>query len=84
MTNNCRAKKAKYHVTNWKEYDQALINRGNVTVWFDEEYLENNWMGKNTGKRGAPKHYSDEAIQVMLTLKAVFKLSFRALEGFGR
>ena len=84
MSNHYPAKKAKYHVTNWKEYDQALVNRGNVTVWFDQEYLENNWVAKSTGKRGAPKLYSDEAIQVMLTLKAVFKLPFRALEGFGR
>ena len=55
-----------------------------MTVWLEKGYLENNWIAKSTGKRGAPKIYSDEAIQVMLTLKAVFKLPFRALEGFGQ
>ena len=84
MTNSDPVKKANYRVTNWAEYDQALVNRGDVTVWFDQAYLENNWFAKSTGKRGAPKIYSDEAIQVMLTLKVVFKLPFRALEGFGR
>ena len=55
-----------------------------MTVWLEKGYLENNWIAKSTGKRGAPKIYSDEAIQVMLTLKAVFKLPFCALEGFGQ
>jgi hypothetical protein len=84
MTNSDRVKKANYRVTNWAEYDQALVNRGDVTVWLEKGYLENNWIAKSTGKRGAPKIYSDDAIQVMLTLKAVFKLPFRALEGFGQ
>ena len=84
MTNSDPVKKANYRVTNWAEYDQALVKRGDVTVWFEQAYLENNWVAKSTGKRGAPKIYSDEAIQVMLTLKAVYKLPFRALEGFGR
>jgi hypothetical protein len=25
-----------YRVTNWAEYDAALVKRGNLTVWFDE------------------------------------------------
>jgi hypothetical protein len=25
-----------YRVTNWAEYDPALVKRGNLTVWFDE------------------------------------------------
>jgi hypothetical protein len=25
--------KAKYRVTNWPEYDAALVKRGSVTVW---------------------------------------------------
>jgi hypothetical protein len=79
MTNSYRVKKANYRVTNWAEYDQALVNRGDVTVWLEKGYLENNWIAKSTGKRGAPKIYSDEAIQVMLT-----KPPFRALEGFGQ
>jgi hypothetical protein len=42
------------------EYDdQALVNRGGVTVWFEKAYLENNWVTKSTVKRSASKCYSD-------------------------
>ena len=57
MTNSDPVKKANYRVTNWAEYDQALVKRGDVTVWFEQAYLENNWVAKSTGKRGAPKIY---------------------------
>ncbi len=33
------AVKAKYRVTNWPEYDRALVQRGSLTVWFDEEFV---------------------------------------------
>ena len=26
----------RYQVKNWAEYDRALVNRGNLTIWFDE------------------------------------------------
>jgi hypothetical protein len=29
-------RKQRYRVTNWSEYDRALVNRGNLTIWFDE------------------------------------------------
>ena len=34
-----------------------------------------------TGRRGAPFQYSDSAIQALLTLKAVFDLPYRRVEG---
>lgn len=76
--------KAKWRVTNWSEYDRALVQRGDLTVWFDEEFVQKHWRPDPTGKRGAPMQYSDMAIQVLLTLKATFSLPYRALEGFGR
>lgn len=78
------AKKAKYKVTNWSEYDAALVNRGSLTVWIDEATVGDNWKPKATGKRGAPCQYSDFAIQTLLILKAVYSLPYRALEGFAR
>lgn len=75
---------AKYRVTNWPEYDRALVQRGSLTVWFDDEFLSQHWRPKPNGKRGAPFAYSDLAIQTLLTLKAVFHLPYRALEGLGR
>ena len=31
--------KSKWKVTNWPEYDRALVQRGDVTVWLDEEFV---------------------------------------------
>jgi len=76
--------KAKHRVTNWPEYDRALAERGSIAVWFDEEFLREHWRPAPSGRRGAPFEYSDLAIQALLTLKAVFHLPYRALEGFGR
>jgi hypothetical protein len=30
--------KTKYRVKNWPTYEAALRNRGDITLWFDEEY----------------------------------------------
>jgi hypothetical protein len=32
-------KKARYKIRNWKEYNQALVNRGSLTFWFDEDVI---------------------------------------------
>ncbi len=26
----------RYRVTSWSEYDRALVNRGSLTIWFDD------------------------------------------------
>lgn len=78
------AKKATYRVTNWPEYDRALVARGNILLWFDEEFIRYHWKPEPTGQRGAPMKYSDQAIQTLLVLKATFKLVYRSLEGFAR
>ena len=44
--------KTKYRVTNWSEYDQALTQRGNITVWFSQKAdrgLEREAFGKPSG-----------------------------------
>ena len=76
--------KAEYRVRNWPEYDRALVQRGSLTVWFDEAYVRDHWTPAGTGQRGAPWVYSDLAIQLLLVLKAVFHLPYRGLEGFAR
>ena len=76
--------KSKYKVTNWSEYEKSLVARGNITVWFAEDYVQEKWSVKPSGKRGAPLIYSNEAIQMLLMLKAVYSLPYRMLEGFSR
>ncbi len=29
----------RYKTTNWKQYNQALINRGSLTFWIDEKTI---------------------------------------------
>jgi hypothetical protein len=66
------AQKGAYRVTNWPEYDRALVARGDITFWFDAPAIEQVWLAAPTGQRGAPVRYSDGAIQMLLMLKQVF------------
>lgn len=77
-----RGGKKKYKVRNWKEYNEALVNRGRVTFWITEEALRQWKEGKKTGKKGKPKFFSDLAIKTALTLREVFHLPLRQTEGF--
>ena len=75
--------KKKYKVTNWSEYNKALENRGNLTIWFSDEYVSQ-WYAtdKNNNKVGSPFVYSDLAIEVCITIGIVFHLRQRQLVGF--
>jgi IS5 family transposase len=77
-------KKARYRIRNWREYNEALVNRGQLTLWFDEEAVASWEEKERTGRRGAPRVYSDVAILCALTLRAVFRLPLRATEGLVR
>ena len=74
--------KKQYKVRNWKEYNQALVDRGKILFWITEEAMKNWEEQQKTGKRGKPKQFSNTAIQTALTLQRVFHLSLRATEGF--
>ena len=75
-------KKLKYRIRNWKQYNQALVNRGRIDLWINVDVQDAWYEPEKTGKRGASKTFSDLAIQTMLTLKEVYHLPFRAVEGF--
>ena len=62
---------AKYRVTNWPEYDAALVKRGSLTVWFTQEAVAA-WQAPATGKRGRQPIYSPLAIKTGLALRLVF------------
>ncbi len=73
-----------YKVTNWREYNASLVCRGDITVWFDEDVIDN-WEHDNAVVRaGRPFVYSDLAIETLLTLRELFRLPYRQTEGFGR
>ena len=49
-----------YRTTNWSSYNRALINRGNISIWFDPQ---TQWYAQLQGKQGRNQTYSDRAIQ---------------------
>src|SRR5215831_11762112 len=72
----------RYRVRNWHHYNRALINRGRLAVWFDEQAIAG-WRNTEpaTGP-GAPRLYADLAIECALVFKSVYHLSLRAAQGF--
>lgn len=75
--------KTLYRVKNWPEYDKALVQRGSITFWISADF-EKTWMHTGEKQRGGQFDYSDQAILVMLTVKEVFHLTNRGIEGFVR
>ncbi|TQO83800.1 IS5 family transposase [Vibrio cholerae] len=73
--------KPRYKTTNWKQYNKALINRGSLTFWIDEEAIRQ-WKQSKQNKRGRPRQFSDLAITTALMVKRVFSMPLRALQGF--
>ena len=43
--------KTKYRVANWAAYNQALVRRGDVTVWVSSEAIAA-WTPGRSGRRG--------------------------------
>ena len=70
----------KHKVTNWREYDASLRQRGSLTVWFTDEAIEA-WKAEPRTTRGGQPWYSELAILAAVTLRAVFRLAYRQTEG---
>jgi transposase len=70
----------KRRVTNWAVYNEALRQRGSLTVWFTDEAIAA-WKAAPRTTPGGQPHYSDLAITTALTLRAVFHLALRQTEG---
>lgn len=77
-----KAKKAQYRIRNWTDYNKSLVSRGNVTVWISDEAIKLWHEAEKTGRRGHPKVYRDEVIELMMTLGVVYRLALRQTEGF--
>jgi hypothetical protein len=70
----------RHRVTNWREYDASLCNRGSLTIWFTPEAIAG-WKAQPRTTPGGQRHYSDLAIETALTLRTVFRLALRQSEG---
>ncbi len=61
----------KYQIRNWSAYNKALINRGNLTIWFED--APEKWIEINKeGKKGRPNTYSNEAYFVFVNDSGCF------------
>ncbi len=73
---------ANYQIRNWADYNKALIQRGSITIWIEENAL-GKWLShKHTKSAGRPETYSDDAILMLLVLRERFNLTLRSLQGF--
>lgn len=49
-----------FHTTNWSTYNRALINRGNISIWFDPL---TQWYAHLQAEHGRNQTYPDTAIK---------------------
>ena len=75
--------KTTYRVGNWREYERALVQRGDVTLWLSADATDA-WRPSPSGRPGGQKRFSDVAIETALVLRLVFGLPLRQTEGFVR
>ena len=66
--------KDKYRVANGVEYDDGLVQRGDVTVWLSPNAIAA-WKPAPNGRRSGQREFSDLAIEAALTLRLAFHLS---------
>jgi hypothetical protein len=59
------------------------VQRGSLTFWLSDDF-EKAWLYVGEKQRGSQFDYSDQAILLMLTVKEVFHLTNRGVEGFMR
>ncbi len=74
--------KGKNKIRNWKQYNQALVNRGSVTFWRNDAAIQVFHYLKHKGHRGRGFIFLDTAINKALMVKSIFKLTLSGLEGF--
>ena len=73
--------KKKYKVTNWKEYEQSLYNRGSLALWISSSVVKS-WESCTTKRRGRQQRFSDRAIETILSLRLLFHPPLRQTEDF--
>lgn len=72
--------KTSYRVKNWPAYNRSLIARGSLTLWVNESVISS-WYYEGPSQRGAQYTYSDQAIEMALTLRRLLNLGLRQTQG---
>jgi hypothetical protein len=72
---------------NWSKYTKALVNRGKLTLFITKDFADTWYIeyDKDTPRaRGGQAKYSEAAITSLLSLRFIFKLPLRAMEGLAQ
>ena len=74
--------KSQKKITNWKEYNKSLIERGKTSIYITDEALDR-WFhkGGRIGK-GKTNVYGDETVILMHIIAEVYNLTYRQTQGF--
>jgi len=72
----------KYHIIDWRNYNQGLCDRYNINLWFNDKLVSKWYFKPRSRKPGATKLYSKTAILTCYQLKCLLGLSLRATQGF--
>ncbi len=75
---------ASYKITNWRKYNESLVQRGSITFWFSDDVIDQWEHANDEPKVGHPFVYSDRAMESLLMLRELFRLPYRQTEGLGR
>lgn len=73
-------KAGRYKVTNWKEYNRSLKNRGSITLWLSED-VHKQWYYKGKKRKEAQFKYSAQCIEACCMIRKVYRLALRQTEG---
>jgi IS5 family transposase len=74
-----------YKVRNWKNYNNSLRNRGDISLYISEDAIANWEIDPTTiknKKRGRQRKFNDHAIEACLSLRIIFNFPLRQTEGF--
>jgi len=78
-------KRSNRKIINWGEYNKALVNRGNVSIYVSEAIAKKVFLRPEAAKNpqgGHPRDYSDDLILLILTIRELFQLPLRQTTGF--
>ena len=72
------------HKRNWSKYNKTLVQRGSITFLIESNFFSSIKKTHRKKKRGRPQEFHSSLIYILLSCKILYRLSYRALEGFSK
>lgn len=71
-------------IVNWPEYNKSLRKRGNLAILIEETVIQKGKITKpnKSGMAGRPNKYSNDLIELILTIRELLRLPLRQTSGF--